>query len=153
MKKVHFLILCHDQLKSYLFEAAFQQVAPEITVLKAVDTDNAMGVLETIARLRLCPANKQSEEIRILLDMKMPFLEAFVFLHELYQHKFPFPVRVYLLEDATQPPEGRPDISRYKGIRCLGEGSFLGTAEHVVKDKITEYFQHNKTARFPVFIN
>lgn len=145
--KRNFLIMTQDKLTSSLFEGAIQQIMIEAPVFIVSDTDQAMKTLEDVAL-----TNEYSQEFHILLDMHMPFLEAFVFLHELYQTRLPFGVRTYLLEDYNEPKEYRPDVSRYRGIHFLGRDAIYKAAEYVVNDLSNEYFQHSRTAKYPVYI-
>lgn len=147
----NFLILFEDEVTSCLLVGAIQQMVPGTSVLRAANTYQAMQVLLDFAKAGEQAENEVIEEARILLDMDMSFLEAYVFLNELRQTKFPFPLKVYLFGYPDEMKEFRPNISSYQGMKWMKEESVSTTVEKIVHDQSTDYFQHDKRAKFPFY--
>lgn len=148
----NFLILFKDEVTSCLLAKTIEKVVPDNSVFRAASTYQAMQVLENIARAGELAESELQKEAHILLELDLPFLEAFVFLNELYQTRFPFPIRVYLFEDPDEVNVYRPDISRFRGMKWIKKGPVSQTVEQVVGNHSADYFQHDKKAQFPLYV-
>lgn len=148
MQKLNFLIIAGDPLLRSLYAGAIREKAPGSTFFNAGATAQAMDRLVQMSQVALEKEGTR-EETCILLDRQMPYFEAYVFLHELYQVKLPFAIRLYLLIDPDEPGEVSPDISKYQGINYLEVNSPSAILSRVVDDHAYRYFQHAPEAKFP----
>lgn len=138
MKKTFFILVVGDNLSdcSNLI-SRIQQLDTGKIFYKASDS---LGLIETFQEVEDAADCILQTEVRVIIDLNLPFFEAYVCLQALAGYDFNCPVRVYLLED-EYTIKASPCIRQYIIAGRFHKPLNACEIEYILTDCTADYFQ------------
>lgn len=140
MKKAVFILVADNDLSA--FSDLIGQIKGLSRTKNLYKASDLLGFIETIKTVEESVDSVFDTEIRVIIDLDLPFFEAYVCLQALAAYEYKCSVCVYLLEgDCTIQPG--PNIEQYSIAGRFHKPPGQEELSYMLADQSTAYFQKN----------
>lgn len=136
-KPVFILIIGSDLSECSGLISRIQQSATGRNFYKASDS---LNFIEALKAVEDAGESVLQTEVRVIIDLDLPFFEAYVCLQALAGYDYQYPVRVYLLE-GEHTIKASPSIEQYIIAGRFRKPLKTCAIECILKDHKADYFQ------------
>lgn len=138
MKKAVFVLIVDNDLTD--FSGLISQVKQLSAAKNLYKVSDSLHFIEILKEVEEAADSVFTTEVRVIIDLSLPYFEAFVCLQALAAYDYKCPIRVYLIEDEhTVRP--CPSVEQYTLAGRFHKPLGKEEIAHILADHHTDYFQ------------
>lgn len=144
MKEAVFILIVGDELSDFsMLISRMQHLSPAKNFHKVSDSWNFINTIKVIEDE---VESLLDTEIRVIIDLGLPFFEAYVCLQALAGYDYKTPVKVFLLEDEYLVHPA-PSIDQYTIAGRFPKPPGPEEIEYILSDQSVCYFRKEESGR------